>query len=69
MIAIHILLNGEAREIPSEVKLDQLLEIFSLPKQRVAIEVNTNVIRRADWPNTAIGDGDTIEVIHFVGGG
>lgn len=69
MAAINILLNGERREVPTDVDLDKLLELFSLPKQRVAIELNNTVVRRADWPETIIRDEDKIEVVHFVGGG
>lgn len=69
MATIKILLNGEAREAPAEINLDHLLELFSLPSQRVAIELNKAVIRRVDWPQTAVADGDRIEVVHFVGGG
>ena len=69
MAAIQIFLNGERREVPAEIHLDRLLELFSLPKQRVAIELNNSVVRRIDWPQTTIRDKDKIEVVHFVGGG
>jgi thiamine biosynthesis protein ThiS len=69
MAAIDILLNGETRQLPHEVKLDQLLELFSLPDRRVAIELNCRVIRRVDWPEIIISEGDKIEIVHFVGGG
>lgn len=68
-MAINILLNGETRAAPSEIDLGHLLELFSLPKQRIAIELNKTVIRRTDWPQTIVNDGDRIEVVHFVGGG
>ncbi|MEO7539549.1 MAG: sulfur carrier protein ThiS [Pyrinomonadaceae bacterium] len=66
---ISVLLNGELRTVPAEMDLDRLLELFSLPRKRVAIELNNGVIRRADWPATPVNDGDKIEVVHFVGGG
>jgi len=66
---MKVFLNGEVREIPSGLDLEQLLEHFSLPSQRVAVELNKTVVRRADWPATKVEDSDTIEVIHFVGGG
>ena len=66
---MKVFLNGEIREIPAEFDLEQLLEHFALPSQRVAVEVNKAVVRRADWKNIRISDSDTIEVIHFVGGG
>lgn len=69
MAGINIVLNGEGREVPTDINLDQLLELFSLPKQRVAIEINHTVISRTDWPRRQVNDGDKIEVVHFVGGG
>jgi thiamine biosynthesis protein ThiS len=69
MAPIHITLNGERLEVPAEVDLDRLLELFSLPKQRIAIELNHTVVRRTDWSTTEVRDGDKLEVVHFVGGG
>jgi len=66
---ISVVINGEPREVPHEIDLDRLLELFSLPRQRVAIELNNTVVRRAAWPTTQVADGDKIEVVHFVGGG
>jgi sulfur carrier protein len=66
---ITIYLNGEKQQIDSNVKLDDLLDLFSLPKQRVAVELNRNVVRRQDWVSTHVNDEDRIEVVHFVGGG
>lgn len=66
---ISVTINGEKKEVPAEVDLDKLLELFSLPKQRVAIELNNQVVRRVDWRETIVRDNDCIEVVHFVGGG
>ena len=66
---INIYLNGERREIPAGIDLVRLLEVFSLPSQRIAIELNNTVIRRVDWPQAMLSEGDKIEVVHFVGGG
>lgn len=66
---LTIILNGEDQKIGEEVTLDRLLDLFSLPKQRVAVELNKKVVRRLDWENTPVNDGDQIEVVHFVGGG
>ena len=69
MGVINILVNGETREVSGEIDLDQLLEFFLLPKQRIAIELNNSVVRRTDWPITHVTNGDKLEVVHFVGGG
>jgi thiamine biosynthesis protein ThiS len=66
---MKITLNGEIRELESEVSLDRLLELLSLPQQRVAVELNRKVVRKKDWPSVVVKDDDRIEVVHFVGGG
>ncbi len=66
---MKILLNGQTRDVPADVDLEELLALFSLPSQRVAVELNSTVVRRADWKQTRVAESDTIEVIHFVGGG
>ena len=66
---MKVFLNGESRDVPADLNLEQLLTHFSLPSQRVAIELNRNVVRRTDWQDTKVSEADTIEVIHFVGGG
>jgi sulfur carrier protein len=66
---LTIFLNGEERTIDRPVNIDRLLEMFSLPSKRVAIEINMSVVRREDWETTPVNEGDRIEVVHFVGGG
>jgi sulfur carrier protein len=66
---MRILLNGEPKDVPEGVNLEGLLQMFSLPRERVAVERNREVIRRADWQSTPVNNEDRIEVIHFVGGG
>ena len=66
---MEITLNGERKMIDGEVTLDRLLDLFSLPRQRVAVEHNKEVVSRPDWPATVVAEGDVIEVVHFVGGG
>ena len=66
---MKVFLNGETRDVPPGIDLEQLLDHFSLPSQRVAVELNKTVVRRAEWKATKLNDSDTIEVIHFVGGG
>lgn len=66
---MKITLNGEIKELESEVSLHRLLELLSLPHQRIAVELNREVVRKQDWPNIVVKDADRIEVVHFVGGG
>ena len=64
-----IFINGEARELDDGLTVAAMLDALELPKQRVAIELNRQVIRKQEWESTTVADNDRIEVVHFVGGG
>src|SRR5437762_1555919 len=66
---IEIRLNGEACEIPEPLSIAELLERFDLPKDRVAVEKNRAIVPKVQWESVAVGPGDELEVVHFVGGG
>ena len=66
---INILINGETKEIEGKLNLSKLLEVLALPNERIAIELNREVVRKKDWENILIKDADKIEIVHFVGGG
>ena len=66
---MHITVNGEIKQLEKPISLDRLLELFSLPSQRIAVELNRQVVRKKDWGDTIVNDSDQIEVVHFVGGG
>ena len=62
-------INGEVREVPGSINLYELLDHLSLAPERLAVELNGKVIRRPDWPDTLLNEGDRVEIVHFVGGG
>ena len=64
-----ITINGKAKSVAEQIKLTELLEFLSLPSERIAIELNREVVRKKDWANIEIKDADKIEIVHFVGGG
>lgn len=51
------------------MNLRELLEKLDLPTERIAVEVNKDVVRKKDWESVKISDEDKIEIVHFVGGG
>lgn len=61
--------NGEEREIVEGCTVGQLLDELQVLRQRVAVEVNQRVVRRADHDSHRLQAGDRVEVVHFVGGG
>ncbi len=66
---MRVFINGEVKEIAGEVSLIELLAKFSLPRERVAVELNQSVVRKKDWETVRVKDADKIEIVHFVGGG
>ena len=67
---VQIQINGEQREFAqSSIALSELIEQLSLAPQRIAIELNKEIIRKDDWAKTTIRNGDRIEIVQFVGGG
>ncbi len=62
-------INGELREVPDGLTLAALLEWLKLPRDRVAVEQNLEIVPRARWNETPIQAGDHLEVVHLVGGG
>ena len=69
MTNLWLLLNGERKEVAAGVSLAQLIETLNLAPERIAIELNQSVVRRAEWPTTDLKENDRIEIVHFVGGG
>ena len=66
---MQVEINGERRVVAEQITLHELIEHLKLAPERLAIELNHSVVRRADWPNTPLSEGDRIEIVHFVGGG
>ena len=49
--------------------VDALVEQLGMKADRVAVELNREIVPRERWPETALRDGDRLEIVHFVGGG
>ncbi len=64
---LHI--NGEVRTTPDLATLADLAAWLDLPAFGSAVELNGEVIRRADHPATPLKEGDRLEVVRLVGGG
>ncbi|HKF21416.1 MAG TPA: sulfur carrier protein ThiS [Candidatus Angelobacter sp.] len=62
-------LNGEPREFPDGLTILSLVKTLGMKADRVAVELNLEIVPRANWQATALKDGDKLEVVHFVGGG
>jgi thiamine biosynthesis protein ThiS len=66
---VTITLNGDPYELARPMTVTELLAQLDIDPRRVAVEHNLVVVRRARYGETAVRDGDTIEIVNFVGGG
>ena len=68
-IGMKIKINGEEKEVIDGVSIAGLLEQLQIRAGRVVVEHNRNIVARDAYGATALSDGDTLEIVHFVGGG
>jgi len=66
---LHI--NGEERSFdsPTPFTLAALVELLNMKPDRVAVELNREIVPRDRWSETLLNEADHLEVVHFVGGG
>src|SRR5882762_6503510 len=68
MDSMKLTINGEP-QVSSAETLGALVAGLGMKPDRVAIELNREIVPRNQWPQTPLHDGDRLEIVHFVGGG
>jgi thiamine biosynthesis protein ThiS len=66
---LNITLNGEKKEVPDGITVLGLLEFLNIRHQRVAVEMNEMIVKKDRYGEAVINDGDSLEVVSFMGGG
>ncbi len=66
---MRLKINGETVEDLKAVTVTELLNELKVLPERVAVEVNLAIVRKADYGSFTLRDGDTVEIVNFVGGG
>lgn len=66
---MKVTVNGNEREVAEGTTVAQLLEQLKLRSDRIATERNLKVVPKAQYGQTALADGDKLEIVTFVGGG
>ena len=64
-----ITLNGDTHDVPGPLSVSALLQQLEIDARRVAVELNTAVVKKAAYDSSVIKDGDEVEIVNFVGGG
>ena len=66
---IEVQVNGEKRKVPKGQTILELIQSLNLIPERLAVELNRQIIKREQWATTEIPEGAEVEIVQFVGGG
>lgn len=66
---MRLLLNGEEQDIAGVASIADLVSALGLDARKVAVERNLEIAPRSTYADTALADGDRIEIVTFIGGG
>ncbi len=66
---MKLVINGEEKSFADDLSLSALVEKLGMKPDRVAVELNRDIVPRERWASTALQEGDRLEIVHFVGGG
>ncbi len=66
---MQIILNGDSVETMDNCTVAALLQQLGISRERVAVELNADIVPKIGYEKQLLVDGDKIEIVHFVGGG
>ena len=66
---VHLTINGEGRSFENAPDVTALIARLRLDPRKIAVELNLAIVPRSAYSNTALADGDRIEIVAFIGGG
>jgi sulfur carrier protein len=66
---MKLVINGEQREVEDAKNVLELLQVFKIDHKILVVELNREIIERDSYAQTPLHEGDSIEIVHFVGGG
>jgi thiamine biosynthesis protein ThiS len=66
---MRVTINGEAQELAQGTSILSLLETLDLKPGATVVQLNADIVDRADFAAVTIAEGDTLELVRFVGGG
>ncbi len=66
---MKLTINGSEKDVPDDLTVRELVAHLGLGEGPVAVEQNREIVPRAEHASRRLADGDTIEIVHFVGGG
>ena len=67
--SVAVVINGEPKQVVAGATLLEVLGELELDPRTIVVEHNRRIVRRAGLGDVRVAAGDTIELVHFVGGG
>ena len=66
---MRLMINGEEREFEAPLTVGKLLERIGFESNRVAVELNLEIVPKLNYGSAILAEGDKLEIVHFIGGG
>lgn len=66
---MRVKVNGELKECADSLSVLNALKLFNMPLATIIVEYNGKILLRAEWVSITLKDNDSLEVVHFIGGG
>lgn len=66
---MRVSVNGEQYDLPEAITVAELVERVGLGDQRIALEVNREIVPRSEYSETKLAEGDRVEIVRAIGGG
>ena len=66
---MQVTINGETRQVPEQITVDELVSLLRMQSKRLAIEVNREILPRSEYGDHRLADGDRVEIVRAIGGG
>ncbi len=66
---MKLVVNGKELEFKDTIKIEELLDNLKIKDKVMAVAVNMEIVKKDNWQEATLNDGDRVELLHFVGGG
>lgn len=66
---MNVFLNGKKKELPDNTTVETLVELLKLNRELIAVEVDGNIVKKCDYKNCVLREGNEIEILTLIGGG
>src|SRR5262249_41353451 len=68
-MALTVTINGETRNLSGAMSVRDLLASLGMDPAKIAVERNLEIVPRSAYDAVQVGEGDRLEIVHFIGGG